>query len=183
MRGDWHTAWGLGMGVRRVDGYVQVGHEGGGGYAADIQFLPALKLGTIVLANSQDDDLGDYTDYALQLLRPIVSNSLPKPRYKSNADSIRYIGLYEAKRLLFRMAVAKLGGNLVLVSPDEPNPYTGGTILEPTHDPRLFFMREADAGPSESPGEKLTFDVSADGTVTGFHTDSMRFSRIGPLTN
>jgi len=182
MQGDWQRAWGLGIGIRRVDGYVQVGHEGGGGYASDIQFLPALKLGTIVLANSEDDDLGDYTDYALQLLRPIISSSLPKPRYKLNDNTNRYVGVYAAQRLLFRMTVANLGGNLVLLTPDEPNPYTGGTILEPTHDPRVFFMREADAGPSESPGEKLTFDVSAEGTVTGFHTDSMRFSRIGPLT-
>jgi CubicO group peptidase (beta-lactamase class C family) len=182
MRGDWQNAWGLGIGVRRVDGYVQVGHEGGGGYASDIQFIPALKLGAIVLANSEDDDPGDYIDYALQLLTPIISNSSPKAKYKLNADSYGYIGLYQAQRLLFRMIVANLGRNLVLLTPDESNPYRGGTILEPTHEPRVFFMREADAGPSGSPGEKLTFDVSADGMVTGFHTDSMRFSRIGPLT-
>jgi len=30
-------------------------------------------------------------------------------------------------------------------------------------------------------GEKLTFDISPDGTVTGFHTENWRFSRASGL--
>ena len=177
---DWQESWGLGVRVRRVNGYVRVGHEGGGGYAADINFIPAVKLSVIVLTNSEDDDPGNYTDYAVQLLAPILDNSSPRAVRKLAPESSRLAGLYEAKHHLGRMLVAVLDGNLVLLAPDEPNPRAGSTLLQLTSEPNVFFEREPDVGPSESPGEKLTFDVLADGTVMGFHTESFGYSRIGP---
>lgn len=178
---DWQESWGLGVHVRRVNGYVRIGHDGGGGYAADLTFIPGLKLGVIVLTNSEDDDPGNYRDYAVQLLAPILDNSSPRAARKLPSESTRFVGLYEAKNHLGRMLVAVLDGNLVLLSPDEPNPRTGSTLLQPTGEPNVFFEREPDVGPSEWPGEKLTFDVSAGSTVTGFHTGSFAYSRIGPL--
>ena len=178
---DWQGAWGLGMGVRRVNGYVRVGHEGGGGYAGDLRFIPDLKLGVIVLSNSEDDDPGNYTDYAIQLLAPIISNPLPAANHGLIANSRSFIGLYEARKHMGRMLVGVLDGNLVMLTPDEANPRTGSTILEPTAEPHVFIMREPDIGSLESVGERLTFDTSADGTVIGFRTESMRYSRIGPL--
>jgi CubicO group peptidase (beta-lactamase class C family) len=178
---DWQESWGLGVRVRRANGYVRIGHAGGGGYAAEMYFIPALKLGVIVLTNSEDDDPGIYRDYAIQLLAPILDNSYPRATSKLPLDYRRFIGLYEAKNHLGRMMVALLDGNLMLLAPDEQGPRKGGTLLQPAGEPNAFFQREPDVGPSESPGEKLTFDVSADGAVTGFHTDNFRYSRIGPL--
>jgi hypothetical protein len=55
------------------------------------------------------------------------------------------------------------------------------TILEMTDEPRVFIMRSGGGYSSGPFGEKLTFDVSADTTVTGFHTENSRYSRVGPL--
>ena len=185
---DWQESWGLGVDVRRANGYVRIGHGGGGEYAAEMWFIPPLKLGVIVLTNSEDDDPGIYRDYAVQLLAPILDNSYPRAATKLPQDSRRFIGLYEAKdhsgRILWgRILVAVLDGNLVLLTPDEPNPRKGGTLLQPAGELNAFFQREPDVAPSESPGEKLTFDVSADGLVTGFHTENFRYSRIAPLAS
>jgi len=58
---DWQTAWGLGMRVRRADGLVRVGHPGTTpGYAAIMEFIPALKLGVAVLTNADDGNPASY---------------------------------------------------------------------------------------------------------------------------
>lgn len=173
--------WGLGMGVSRVNGHVCVGHTGGGLYAASIYFVPDLKLGVIVLANSEDDELADYRDYAIQLLAPILGGTSPHAGRQLAPELRHFIGLYTAKNHLGRMLVASLDGNLVLLAPDEANFRTGGTLLQTTGETNVFFRREPDAGPSESPGETLSFDVAPDGAITGFHTDSLRYTRIGGL--
>lgn len=178
---DWQRAWGLGVSVRRSGGHVEIGHEGGGGYASGMYFIPALKLGIIVLMNSEDDDPAEYIDYATQLLAPIVGNTPPHSNEGLSANDKLCVGLYEAKKHMGRMFVGILDGNLVMVAPDDPNPHTGSTILQRTSEPHVFYMREAAVGLSPSPGEKLTFDTSADGVVIGFHTHNMRFARIGPL--
>lgn len=179
---DWQESWGLGMEVSRVHGHLCIGHAGGGIYTAGVYFLPDLKLGVIVLANSEDDDLAEYRDHAVGLLAPILGGESPKVQRHLAPDSRRFIGVYGAENHLgVRMLVAALDGALVLVAPDEPNPRTGGTLLQSTSEPNVFFLREPDVGPSESAGEKLTFDVAADGKITGFHTDNLRYERIGPL--
>jgi D-alanyl-D-alanine carboxypeptidase len=177
---DWQESWGLGMRVCRVNGLLCVGHAGEGIYAASAYFVTDLKLGVIVLANSQDDELADYRDYTIQLFAPILGTS-PRTHHQLAPEFRRFVGLYEAKNHLGRMLVASLDGNLVLLAPDEPNPRTGGTLLQSAGEPNVFFQREPNVGPSESPGERLTFDVTSDGAVTGFHTDNVRCTRIGPL--
>lgn len=76
--------------------------------------------------------------------------------------------------------VTVLNGQLSMVAPDASNPYTVRTILEPTNERHVFTMRSEGfaAGPF---GENLTFDVAGDGTVTGFHTENWRFSRVAML--
>ncbi|HEY6944908.1 MAG TPA: serine hydrolase domain-containing protein [Candidatus Acidoferrum sp.] len=177
----WQESWGLGMRVCRTNGHLCVGHAGGGIYAASVYFVPDLKLGVIVLSNSEDDELGDYRDYIVQLLAPFLNGSSPQAQRRLAGDFKRFVGLYEAKNHLGRMLVASLDGNLILLAPDEANPRAGGTLLQPTDKPKVFFQREPDLGPSSFPGEKLIFDVSADDTVIGFHTDHVRYLRIGSL--
>jgi D-alanyl-D-alanine carboxypeptidase len=175
---DWQESWGLGVDVRRANGYVRIGHGGVGGYAAEMCFIPALKLGVIVLTNSEDDNPEIYRDYAIQLLAPILDNSYPRTTSKQPPDDRRFIGHYEAKNHLGRMLVAVLDGNLVLLAPDEPNPRKGGTLLQPTSERNVFFARELDVGPSDSPGEEVIFDIAADGTIAGFHTANLGYLRI-----
>lgn len=95
---DWQNAYGFGVRVRRVDGLVRVGHRGSvPGYYAIIEFVPALKLGVIVLTNSEEGDPASYSDYALQLLSPIVAKSLTRPPQKLNEEARHYEGTYRSK--------------------------------------------------------------------------------------
>lgn len=178
---DWQNAWGFGMHVRRVDGMVRVGHNGiAPGQTANMEFIPALKLGVIVCANSNDADPPAYVEYALQLLSPIVSRSMSRPSPKLDEEWKRYEGIYHSKDYR-TWVVTILDGQLSLVPPDAPNPATARTVLEATSDRTAFTMRMGPGYASGPYGEKLTFDVSADGTVTGFHTENWRFFRVGGL--
>src|SRR6266705_5568307 len=95
---DWQTAWGLGMRVRRVDGRVRVGHPGTTpGYAAIMEFLPALKRGVAVLTNADDGNPASYCDYAFQLLTPIVSKARARAAPALAEDAERYCGLYRSE--------------------------------------------------------------------------------------
>lgn len=120
---------------------MRVGHGGSvPGYTASIEFIPALKLGVVVLTNSDEGDPASYTDYALQLLSPIVTKSLPPEIRTLREESKRFLGSYQSKRHSFRLVVI-LDGNLSMVMPDDPNPRTARTVLEATDEPRVFIMR------------------------------------------
>ena len=178
---DWQNAWGFGMRVRRVDGIVRVGHSGSvPGYTSYVEFVPALKLGVIVLTNSSDGDPTSYVDYALQLLSPLVAKSLVRPSQRLGEELKRYEGVYRSKD--YRVSIVTiLDGQLSMIAPEAPNPNAARTMLEGTNDPHVFTMRSG-GGFSHGPvGERLTFDVTTDGTVTGFHTENWRFSRVGRL--
>jgi hypothetical protein len=134
----------------------------------------------IVLTNSDEGDPASYTDYILQLLSPIVAKSMPREIRALREESKRYVGSYQSKRHSFRLVVI-LDGNLSMVMPDDPNPRIARTVLEPTDEPRVFIMRSGGGFSSGPFGEKLTFDVSAEGTITGFNTENSRYSRVGAL--
>ena len=178
---DWQNGWGLGMHVRRVDGMVRVGHPGSvPGYTANMEFIPALKLGVVVCTNSNEGDPTAYVDYALQLLSPIIAKSMVRPSPTPDEQWRRYEGIYRSKDYR-TWVVTILDGQLSLVPPDAPNPASARTVLEATSDRTAFTMRTGPGYSLGPDGEKFTFDVSADGTVTGFHTENSRFSRVGGL--
>jgi CubicO group peptidase (beta-lactamase class C family) len=177
---DWQNAWGLGMAIRHVDGYVRVGHGGSvPGQRTNIQFYPALKLGVIVLTNSDEIDPLSYVEYAFQVLAPVVAKSESHAKPPLGEEARRFVGTYRGKNHATQI-VAILDGQLSLLGPEDLNPYATRTILEATDQPRVFMMRSGGAFSALQFGEKMTFDVSADGTVTGCHTSSARFTRVGP---
>ena len=92
----------------------------------------------------------------------------------------RYEGIYRSKDYR-TWVVTILDEQLSLVSRDAPNPASARTVLEATSDRTAFTMRTGPGFATGPNGEKLTFDVSADGAVTGFHTENSRFSRVGGL--
>jgi D-alanyl-D-alanine carboxypeptidase len=170
---DWQNAWGFGLRVRRIDGIVRVGHGGAvPGHTSYIEFAPALKFGVIVLTNSNDGDPVSYVDYAMQLLAPVVAKSITHEPKKVGEDLKLYEGTYQSKDYRVWL-VTVLNGQLSMVAPDASNPYTARTILEATNERHVFTMRSE--GYATGPfGENLTFDVTSDGTVTGFHTENWR---------
>jgi hypothetical protein len=167
------------MRVRRVDGRVQVGHPGSvPGYRTQIELVPALRLGVIVLTNADDGNPASYVDYALQLLSPIAEKAIAHPVAPLSQNAASYVGRYRSQEGATTMLVGMLDGQLSLVAPDAANPYTTRTILEPTSDPRAFVMRSTGKFAFDAFGELLTFDVGADGRVAGYHTPNLRFTRI-----
>ncbi len=178
---DWQNAWGLGMAIRHVDGYVRVGHGGSvPGQRTNIQFYPALKLGVIVLTNCDEIDPLSYSEYALGLLAPVVAKAQRHEPPPLSEEAKRFAGTYRGKNHATEI-VAILDGQLSMLLPDDLNPYSTRTILEATDQPRVFLMRSGGAFSAGQFGEKITFDVSADGTVTGCHTENARYTRVGPL--
>jgi len=182
---DWQTAWGLGMRVRRVDGRVRVGHPGTTpGFAAMVEFVPALKLGVAVLTNADDGNPASYCDYALQLLTPIVARARARAAPALAEDAERYCGLYRSENRHMTMFVAALDGQLALVAPGAPNPYAARVILERTPESHTFIMRQSGAFATLAFGERLTFTTGAGGEVTGYVVSGARFVRepaVAPL--
>jgi CubicO group peptidase (beta-lactamase class C family) len=176
---DWLNAWGFGMRVRRVDGRVQVGHSGSvPGFRTQIELIPASGLGVIVLTNADDGNPASYVDYALQLLGPLAAKALARPAAPLSADAARYVGRYRSQNGTTTLLVGVLDGQLSLIAPDAANPYTMRILLEPTSEPRAFVMRSTGTFAFDAFGELLTFDVGADGQVTGYHTPNLRYTRI-----
>jgi CubicO group peptidase (beta-lactamase class C family) len=175
---DWQTAWGLGMRVRRVDGRVRVGHPGTApGYAALMEFIPALKLGVAVLTNADDGNPAAYCDYALQLLGPIVAKAVPRAAPALAEDAERYCGRYRSENGSLTMLVAVLDGQLTVVPPGAPNPYAARVILERTPESHTFIMRSSGAFATFPFGERFTFSTSAGGEITGYVTAGARYVR------
>ena len=178
---DWQTAWGLGMRVRRVDGRVRVGHPGNApGFAAMMEFIPALKLGIAVLTNADDGNPALYCDYALQLLAPIAARAAARPAPSLAEDAGRCCGRYRSENGNLTMLVAVLDGQLVLVPPGAPNPYASRVILEPTSEPDTFVMRSGGAFATLPFGERFTFHTDAAGQIAGYVTPGARFFREQP---
>lgn len=174
---DWQNAWGFGMRVRRVDGRVQVGHSGNvPGFRTQMEFVPTLRLGVIVLTNADDGNPASYVDYALQLLSPITAKAIARPVAPLSVKAASYVGRYRSQNGSTTMLVGVLDGQLSLVAPDAANPHTSRVILEPTSDPRIFVMRSTGTFAFDAFGELLTFDVGPDGQVTGYHTPNLRFT-------
>src|SRR5229473_1800459 len=176
---DWQTAWGLGMRVRRVDGRVRVGHPGTTpGFAALMEFIPALKLGVAVLTNADDGNPAGYCDYALQLLAPIVAKAMARAAPELAEDAERYCGHYRSENGNMTMFVAALDGQLALIAPGAPNPYAARVILERTPESSAFIMRQSSAFATLAFGERLSFGTGPGGEVTGYEVASgARFVR------
>ncbi|HEX9193568.1 MAG TPA: serine hydrolase domain-containing protein [Burkholderiales bacterium] len=175
---DWQTAWGLGMRVRRVDGRVRVGHPGTTpGFAALLEFIPALKLGVAVLTNADDGNPASYCDYALQLLTPIVSKATARAAPGLAEDAERYCGHYRSENGNLTMLVAVLDGQLSLVAPGASNPYAARMILERTPELHTFTLRSSGAFATLPFGERFTFSTNAGGEVTGYVTSGARYLR------
>ncbi len=179
---DWQNAWGFGLRVRRVDGRVQAGHPGNvPGFRTQIEFVPTLRLGVVVLTNADDGNPAGYVDYALRLLGPIAAKATARPVAPLSPSTAGYVGQYRSQNGTSTMFVGVLDGQLSLVAPDTANPYTTRVILEPTSDPHIFVMRSTGTFAFDAFGERLTFEVGAEGQVTGYHTANLRYTRTGPL--
>ena len=77
---DWQNAWGFGVRVRRIDGRVQVGHPGNvPGYRTQIELVPSLRLGAIVLTNADDGNPAQLYRLRSDASQPIAAKAIRVP--------------------------------------------------------------------------------------------------------
>ncbi len=164
LRPDWQNAWGLGFAVRRVSEQVRVGHGGSlPGYRTSIDFVPAEKVGVIVLTNADDGDPGIYLNQAFALVAPAIKRAVDSPDdvVKAQPEWQKYLGRYTWKHS--PVHVMLLRGELSVVFPTADNPWESRWKLEPVED---HSFRVVPAQPQqEPPGGLFTFDLDDAGTV------------------
>ena len=75
---DWQSGRGLGLGVRRVDEQIRVGHAGDSwGFFAAFAVAPAEKLGVICLSNAAESRIvRQCVAQAFEILGPAVLQAI-----------------------------------------------------------------------------------------------------------
>lgn len=129
-------------------------HTGGtGGYQAFIGFLPASKLGVVVLSNSASTlGIGDIGFHLLDPDKPLAQP--PKPRVAIALDPKlvdRYAGRYQLAPD-FVLTVTREGTGLFLQATGQPK------VAMFAENETDFFLKEADA--------QLSFETDASGRTT-----------------
>jgi CubicO group peptidase (beta-lactamase class C family) len=176
LRDDWQGGWGLGFSIRRAGDQVRVGHGGSlPGHRSQIEFAPADKLGVIVLTNADDGDPGQCVDQAFSLLTPAVKRATEAKKAPSVADTSwhKYTGVYVSDQS--DVNVMLLAGELVLIGPEEENPWQTRILLKPVS--ANTFRMTAASFSYGAIGELLTFEVGPDGRVTRMRTANSHWTR------
>lgn len=172
---DFQSIFGIGWGIRPINGHKTIGHSGGlPGFSTNMTLVPALKLGAIVFTNQSTMPL-EIAHSMLELLIPIVSNlteqSKPKPTAEQLENWRMYTGIYG--RLGNQIKVTIVDGQLKVIDPKLAN--QGDVILNP-HDTHRFRME----GGSIS-HELAVFEVDADGRVLRMVMGPYPFDRTGNI--
>ncbi len=173
LRPDWASAQGLGFGIRHVGQEVRVGKDGAApGYKSLMEWIPAEKVGVIVLINGYDADPTYYVNQALSIVGPAIAKATARPKPAPVVDPAwsKYVGTYTWKYVDNQILIAD--GELILISPQSASPWTGRVRLTPVG-PNTFKMR---GGAND--GELLKFDVDQNGKVTRFTAGSYYRVRI-----
>lgn len=156
---------GLGLFVWKAEERLRLSHSGdGGGFVASFGLEPATELGAVVLTNSDDGEAWLYRDRALDLLgaglREPIDVDLPGSRPGVPPGELqRYAGVYRWRDWTVEFLV--IAGHLTMLDPGSDDPWGSKVRLSPEGS-HTFRMLEVD----DRYGERMQFDVDADGHVT-----------------
>jgi CubicO group peptidase (beta-lactamase class C family) len=167
LKPDWQSGQGVGFGIRHVGNQTRVGKDGAApGYKSLMEWIPAEKLGVIVLINGYDADPTYYVNQVLNVLGPAVVRATAKPRLTPLPDPswTKYVGTYEWKHVEAQIMIAD--GELILFSPESASPWESRVRLTPVS-PDTFKMI---GGPND--GELLKFELDKNGHVIRFTASS-----------
>ena len=173
----WTEAWCVSWYATRRGERIWIGHAGMlDGFTSYAGFLPAQKLGVIVLVNN---GVAEPTDLALQL-GEIVAGVARRPPAATLAapvpDGLRDLaGLYVNERwgMMFRSEIEWRDGALRVVAPDETGPRR---TLAQTGDRDVFIV---DGG--RDAGETAVFLRAADGRVRAVRLAYSTYARLEPV--
>lgn len=134
-----------------------VGHTGGfPGFITSTMFDPQQRLVVTVLTNASD---GLASEMSAGIVRLVDRAQEASP---GGASLRRYAGRYFA--LNSTLDVVRFGDRLVALDPEAANPLATSVRLERDDDQTL---RIAEAPGFASPGERVEYDFSPDGSATG----------------
>lgn len=158
---DWKSGWGIGFGIEHSDDRDLIGHGGGyPGYLTSTRISPTERVGVIVFTNSLDGQPQMISDRVFDWVAPAIVRAAGEAGTAPEPEWSGYEGTYRA--LWSDSQVQFVDGKLRLFSPRSPNPKTEWMTLEPVGE-HSFTMDGRGSGPL---GEKVTFNVGADGVAT-----------------
>jgi CubicO group peptidase (beta-lactamase class C family) len=164
LRPDWLSGWGLGFQVSRVGEQVRVGHGGAlPGHRTQVSFSPEDKIGVIILTNADDGNPGLYLDQAFSIVGKEIAKAVDarKPAAEPDPAWRAYVGNYTAREE--DMQILIVDGKLVMVLPDDENPWESRMTLRPVKE-HTFLIVPTD--PSYwANGELLSFHLNSAGKV------------------
>lgn len=161
---SWTGGRGIGFIIRRSGDKTIVGHGGWvGGYRSQLGFVPADRLGIVVMINCDDGTPNVYLDRALALLGPALRLAAPHPAAEPKTDPAwkGYVGLY-TDATFWDNEVLVLDGKLVIYGhgyPPEDDPLDTIIELQPVSG-HVF----RSAGPNGD-GELVSFEMDGQGKV------------------
>jgi D-alanyl-D-alanine carboxypeptidase len=153
------TGYGLGFQVQRIEGRTWVGHGGGWpGHITRSLLDPEEGLAVSVLTNAID---GPAAAWATAIVKILGLAAAAPPLDVGRAALATYEGRWAS---IWRVnEIVAIGGRLVSMSPESPDPVVEQQRLEVVDADTL---RYADDGPGlAAPGELVRYERAADGTV------------------
>jgi len=163
LKPDWKSGWGLGFGIERREGRVQVGHGGNvAGYTTRITFWPQAKIAVIVMTNADDGNPVMYANRGFDLVSPEILKATAPPGEPAQPDPAwnRYVGKY--RNSWEDTEVLVLGGELVMLSPSAVDPKESMLKLRPAG--QHTFLADGQEGGAEI-GEPVVFELDTEGNV------------------
>ncbi|MFC2165079.1 serine hydrolase [Acidobacteriota bacterium] len=125
---DWKTAWGLGFGVREVDGRTMVGHSGGcPGYSSILSIDPHKKQAFIVMINACGASPDKYAKGMRDFLMKVADSG---KKTESKVDLEEYAGLYSAQPWWGETAILPWQGKLAIFGIPSQNPAQSMGLLK-----------------------------------------------------
>ncbi len=156
LRSNWTSGYGLGFRVWKDGDHTVVGHGGWvAGNRSQISFIPAEKVGVIVLTNADDASPSFFANRVLAMMVPVIHGIVTPPPPERQVDPRweKYTGMYTDPswydtRIMIRDKQLVMYGYSY---PPEDDPEENVTLLTPAG--RDTFVMD---GPSGN-GEKVIF--------------------------
>jgi len=164
LRPSWGSGWGLGWATWERGGKTVNGHSGWiGGNRTQIMFIPADKVGVIVLTNSDDGEPSFLARHILDYMGPEIVDAFTSEHIsaKSTPHLEKYVGTYMEPGPYYTQILIKDQGLIMstLSFPPEDNP--GSEVIELQPEGKNTFRMTGDNGS----GELLIFEYDDSRTI------------------
>ena len=137
---DWTWGWGLGFGISRWNGKTLVGHSGWvAGNRTRIYFVPADKIGVVVLINADDARSTFFAKEILKQVTPVILKAVKPEVDEPEPDTawMKFTGSYTDSLFYYVTEIMILNNKLVAYdhyTPPEDHPEDNIVELTPESD-------------------------------------------------